>query len=161
MGLKRDVVGELERAIKSRNMKFVTAFHHAASWFFFPVWDNRYDCSNPEYSGLYGPIHKQDEEPNKEFLEEWHGKIIEVIDKYDPDYLWFDFALDIIREDYIKDFVTYYYNKAIERGKEVLITYKAHDLPPGVGMLDLELGQQPKLTHNEWITDSSVDDQGA
>ncbi|MCK5464614.1 MAG: alpha-L-fucosidase, partial [Bacteroidales bacterium] len=47
MGPKRDIVGELATAIKARDMKYVTAFHHAASWFFFPVWDERYDCSNP------------------------------------------------------------------------------------------------------------------
>ena len=98
---------------------------------------------------------------NKEFLDEWHGKIIEVIDKYDPDFIWFDFALDIIREDYVKDFVAYYYNKADERGKDVVISYKHHDLPPGVGLYDLELGQEPELTHYEWITDTSIDDQGA
>ncbi len=28
-------------------------------------------------------------------------------------------------------------------------------------MLDLELGQEPELTHYEWITDTSIDDQGA
>jgi len=110
---------------------------------------------------LYGPIHKEGAEPSREFMDEWHGKIIEVIDKYEPDFLWFDFALDIIREDYIKDFVAYYYNKAAENGKEVVITYKHHDLPPLVGMIDLELGQEPELTPHEWITDTSVDDQGA
>ncbi len=161
MGPKRDIVGELATAIRARDMKFVTAFHHAASWFFFPVWDQSYDCSNPEYAGLYGPVHEEGAEPTKEFMDEWHGKIIEVIDKYDPDFLWFDFALDIIREDYIKDLVAYYYNKAVVTGKEVVITYKHHDLPPLAGLLDLELGQAPVLTHHEWITDTSVDDQGA
>ncbi len=161
MGPKKDIVGELAIAIKSRDMKYVTAFHHAASWFFFPVWDERYDCSNPDFSGLYGPIHEEGAEPSRAFMDDWHGKIIEVIDKYDPDFLWFDFGLDIIREDYILDFVTYYYNKALASGKEVVISYKHHDLPPLAGILDLELGQEPKLTHHEWITDTSVDDQGA
>ena len=41
MGPKRDVVGELARAIKKRDMKFVTAFHHAENWFYFPTWDKR------------------------------------------------------------------------------------------------------------------------
>jgi len=36
-------IGELEKAVKKRDMKFVTAFHHAANWLFFPVWDKRYD----------------------------------------------------------------------------------------------------------------------
>lgn len=161
MGPRRDVVGELEKAIKARDMKFVTAFHHAASWFFFPVWDETKDCSNPEYSGLYGPIHEPGDVPSKEFMDEWYGKLTEVVDKYDPDFIWFDFALDIIREDYVKNFVAYYYNKAIERGKEVVISYKDHDLPPGVALLDHELGQEPELTHKEWITDTSIDDQGA
>jgi alpha-L-fucosidase len=162
MGPKRDVVGELEKAIKAKGMKFVTAFHHAANWFFFPTWDISTDAANPAYSGLYGQIREEDEPyPNEEFLEEWHGKLVEVVDKYDPDFIWFDFALDIIREDYVKDFVAYYYNKAEENSKDVIISYKHHDLPPGVGLYDLELGQEPRLTHYEWITDTSIDDQGA
>ena len=55
MGPKRDVVGELaRRRSRGRGMKFVTAFHHAENWFFFPTWDKRYDCADPRYSGLYG-----------------------------------------------------------------------------------------------------------
>ena len=27
--------------IKKRDMKFVTAFHHAENWNFFPTWDKR------------------------------------------------------------------------------------------------------------------------
>ncbi|MEA1877423.1 MAG: alpha-L-fucosidase, partial [Bacteroidota bacterium] len=157
MGPKRDIVGELEKAIKAKDMKFVTAFHHAASWTFFPTWDKTKDCSNPDFSGLYGPVHEQGEMPNKEFLDEWYGKLIEVVDKYDPDFMWFDFALDRIREDYVKNYVAYYYNKAVERGKDVVISYKGHDLPPGAALLDHELGQEPELTHYDWITDTSID----
>jgi alpha-L-fucosidase len=31
-------------------------------------------------------------------------------------------------------------------------------LPPGAGLLDWELGQEPDLTYYEWITDTSIDD---
>ena len=161
MGPHRDVVGELEKAIKAKNMKYVTAFHHAENWEFFPVWDKTKDCSNAEYSGLYGPVHEKGAVRSMEFLDEWYGKLIEVVDKYDPDFMWFDFALDKIQEDYVKNYVAYYYNKAIDRGKDVVISYKQHDLPPGVALYDLELGQEPGLTHYEWITDTSIDDQGA
>lgn len=161
MGPKRDVVGELERAIKARDMKFVTAFHHAANWMWFPVTDKRYDTSNPEYAGLYGQPHEPGEMRNQEFLDEWYYKIIEVIDNYGPDFIWFDFALDDIAEGYVKDFMSYYYNYADQEGKEVVITYKGHDLVPGSGVRDLELGQESELTYNEWITDNSIDDRGA
>ena len=161
MGPKRDVVGELEKAVKARGMKFVTALHHAENWFFFPVWDKRYDCSDPKYSGLYGFIHERGAPQSREFLEQWYGKTIEVIDKYDPDFIWFDYALCSIHEDYVKEFLAYYYNRAEANKKEVVVTYKDHDLPPGVGLVDYELGQARELTWHEWITDSTVDDQGA
>ncbi len=161
MGPKRDVVGELEKAIKAKNMKFVTAFHHAANWFFFPVWDKQYDTGNPEYSGLYGQQHEEGAMRNQEFINEWYNKIIEVIDNYGPDFIWFDFALDDIPEGYVKDFLAYYYNYAHKNGKEVVVTYKGHDIVPGAGVRDLELGQEPRITYNDWITDSSVDDRGA
>ncbi|MEM8565731.1 MAG: alpha-L-fucosidase [Bacteroidota bacterium] len=161
MGPKKDIVGEFEAAARKHNLKFVTAFHHAANWWFFPVWDERYDTGNPEYAGLYGQPHKEGAMRTQEALEEWYNKIIEVIDNYGPEFIWFDFALDEIPEGVVKDFMAYYYNWALDNDKEVMITYKGHDLIPNSGVRDLELGQEPNLTYNEWITDNSVDDRGA
>lgn len=176
MGPKRDVVGELEKAIKKQGMKFMVALHHAENWWFFPHWRKEYDTSDPRYSGLYGPLHNQewsekmpefkniDEEwslqdkPSKEFLDKWLAKIYEVIDKYQPDMLWFDAALGHVQEDYRRKFLAYYYNKAEELGKDVVVTYKYHHLVPGVGVVDLELGRFNKLTYHIWITDTTVDD---
>ena len=110
MGPKRDVVGELAKAIKKRDMKFVTAFHHAENWFYFPTWDKRYDCGDPRYSGLYGPIHEQGALPTKAFLDQWKGKIIEVIDKYDPDFIWFDFGLRLVTDSYKQDVLAYFHH---------------------------------------------------
>ncbi len=161
MGPKRDIVGELEKAVKKRGMKYVTAFHHAANWFFFPVWNEEYDTGDPKNSGLYGQPHPPGAKRNQDFIDEWYGKIIEVIDNYSPDFIWFDFALDDIPEGYVKDFLAYYYNHAAKADKEVVVTYKGHDIIPGAGVRDLELGQEPGITYNDWITDSSVDDRGA
>ena len=160
MGPKRDIVGELEKAIKARDMKFVTTFHHSASWFYFPVWDERYDSSNPEYSGLYGFIHEEGVEPTKEFLDHYSGKVMEVIDKYDPDFIWFESFLELVREDYYRKITAYYYNNALKNGKEVVLTYKDNDIPPLAGLTDLEGGQEHQLTHHEWITDTDIDVNG-
>jgi len=171
MGPKRDVVGELERAIRKQGMKFMVAFHHAENWWYYPHWRKEFDTSDPRYSGLYGPLHNQDarpdikweeqDKPSKEFLEKWKGKIQEVIDKYKPDLMWFDFMLGGVQEKYRKEILTYYFNKAMEWGREVEVTYKGHDLPPGIGIVDLELGRMSQLTYHEWITDTSVDESGA
>jgi alpha-L-fucosidase len=157
MGRHQDIVGKLAKAIKKRDMKFVTAFHHAENWFYFPTWDKRYDCGDPKYSELYGPIHEKDALPDKPFLDQWKGKIIEVIDKYDPDFIWFDFGLRLITDSYKQEVVAYYYNRAQANKKEVVVSYKGHDLAPGAGLLDLELGQEPVMTYNDWITDTSID----
>jgi len=57
MGPKRDVVGELEKAIRKQGMRFMVALHHAANWWFFPHWKKEFDVSDPRYAGLYGELH--------------------------------------------------------------------------------------------------------
>lgn len=156
MGPKRDVVGEMEQAIRKRGMKFVTSFHHAYNWQYYQVWRGKYDVADPAYEGLYGPMHGENERPNKEFIDEWHGKLIEVIDKYSPDLMWFDFGLEMLPESAIQDYLAYYYNHAVKNGKQVVVTYKDHDLPPGVGVVDLERGRMEKLTYHNWLTDTSI-----
>ncbi|MHC4800381.1 MAG: alpha-L-fucosidase, partial [Planctomycetota bacterium] len=124
---KRDVVGELEKAIKKRNMKFVTAFHHAANWFFFPVKDKRYDTGDPKYSGLYGQPHEEGAMRNQAFIDEWYGKIIEVIDKYSPDFIWFDFALDSIPEGYVVRLRTRLNPRGLRQGLPCLLLQRRHE----------------------------------
>ena len=164
MGPKRDITGELARAMRARSMRFVTPFHHARLWWEYPVQDERFDCSDPQYAGLYGPSHGPEERPNKQYLDVWLGKLKEVVDKYEPDLIWFDFMLNEIKESYRREFLAYYYNKSIEWGKEVVVTYKKvlgrHHLPPNVAVLDLELGKMNEMTEHVWITDSTVDAGG-
>ncbi len=157
MGPKRDVVGQLSKAIKKQDMKFMTALHHAEHWFYFPVWDKRYDVSDPRYAGLYGQSHEKGALPDKKFLDVWIGKLKEVVDNYDPDLVWFDYGLQLIQQGYKEEFAQYYFNRAARLGKEVTITYKYHDLTPGVGIYDLELGRESNMTYSEWITDSTID----
>lgn len=167
MGPKQDVVGKLEQAIRKQGMKFLVALHHAENWWFFPHWRKEFDTSDPEYAGLYGTAHNLDGDvgsgffdqakPDQAFLETWTGKIIEVIDRYGPDMLWFDFGLRGIHEHYKKQFLAYYYNWAQERNKEVVVTYKFDNIVPGTGLVDLELGRMGELTAHDWLTDTTVD----
>jgi alpha-L-fucosidase len=169
MGPKRDVVGELARAIRKQDMRYMVALHHAENWWFYPHWIKEFDTADPQYAGLYGEPHDLDgkvdnddffgqSKPSQAFLEMWYGKILEVIDNYEPDMLWFDFGLERIQEQYRKEFLAYYYSKAEEWGRDVLVTYKWHHLVPGTALIDLELGRFDKLTYHEWLTDTTVDD---
>jgi alpha-L-fucosidase len=157
MGPKRDVVGELAKAYKAKGMKFLTAFHHAEHWFYFPVWTKEYDLGDPRYSGLYGVYHEKDALPDKKFMDTWRGKLIEVVENYDPDVVWFDYGLDLVPQWYKKEFAAFYFNRAAAMHKDVTITYKDHYMTPGVGVYDLEQGQEQEMTYCEWITDTTID----
>lgn len=176
MGPRRDVTGELEQAYRSRGMKFLTAFHHIENWRFFPHWAPEYDTSQREYSGLYGEIHNADWGPEKRYVpqpgfdwgdqdlpsqaahELWLGKLTEVIDAYNPDFIWFDFGLDFVNDWYKRAFLTYYRDRAAARNQDVAVSYKWNHLPVGAGLVDLELGRFSEQTYHDWITDTTVDD---
>jgi len=164
MGPKRDVVGELERAIRSQGMRFMVAMHHAENWWFYPHWRKEFDTSDPKYAGLYGEPHDlggpisnewffDQQMPSKSFLDQWLHRLHEVVDRYSPDMVWFDFGISRIDEGYLLDFLSYYYNGGAER----LVTYKDNHLAPNVAVLDYELGREAELTYHEWLTDSTVD----
>lgn len=176
MGPRRDIVGALAQSIRQQGMRYMVALHHAENWWFFPHWRKEFDTSDPRYSGFYGELHNLEwadnppdpktrdnlwelmEPPSKAFLDRWQAKTFEVIDNYQPDLIWFDFGIKFIQEHYKRAMLAYYYNKAAEWGKEVVVTYKWHDLAPGAGVVDLELGRFDTLTYHDWITDTTVDD---
>lgn len=174
MGPKKDVVGELEKSIRKKGMRYMVALHHAENWFFYPHWRKDFDTSDPRYASFYGESHNLEwedavhqggfenfqlqEKPSKAFLDKWLYKIQEVVDNYRPDLLWFDHGLKFIQEHYKQEFLANYYNMALEWGNEVAVIYKWQDLAVGSGVIDLELGRFDDLTYNDWITDTTVDD---
>lgn len=151
MGPKRDITGELVRALRKRNIKIITSFHHAFNvQGYYPVKEG-WDTANPQYGDLYGKF----KDP-KEAYGRWLAKIKEVIDKYQPDQLWFDFGLAKVPDEYKRSMAAYYYNKEAEWKKQVIITRKGNHLPEGVGVLDIERGKMGKPAEHLWQTDDSV-----
>jgi alpha-L-fucosidase len=180
MGPKQDIVAGLARAIRAQGMRYMVALHHAELWYFYPHWEKTYDTSDPRYAGLYGEPHdlrwiddppdipkgpfrfwRMQTRPDKSFHEYWLNKAQEVIDGYRPDLLWLDNGILFLQESYLRQLAAYYYNKGEEWGESVALTYKMNELVPGSALVDLELGRFEELTYHEWITDTSVDDQGA
>ena len=163
MGPHRDILKELSEAVRAKDMKFITSFHHAFHWKYYePSYElEQTDTKDLSYTGvdkIYPPMHEPGAPATEEFLKMWLAKTKEVVDKYQPDYLWFDFGWrEPEFEPYKKDFLAYYYNKAQNWGKDVVVTYKNDHLPPGVATLDLERGKLDTLSKEPWITDTSVD----
>lgn len=142
MGPRRDVVGELERAIRDQGLKFIASLHHHRRWGWFPTYDTNMDTSDPMYAGLYGPVlpsdafkySNPDPPPSTAFQDEWLAKTREVIDGYHPDLLMFDDRMSIIEEQYRQEMVCHFYQTALDEGRDVALSYHNTDLPVGVGL---------------------------
>lgn len=135
MGPHRDILGEMFRAIQKQGMKTVATFHERPKDFFDAgrlYCPKGVDVNDPKYSGLYV----------KSSYDVLNKKLLEVVDKYCPDQLWFEDKYS--GEINWKPFITYYYNSAEEWGKEVMITQKHNEAPLSCSVLDLEDGIFPK-----------------
>jgi alpha-L-fucosidase len=166
MGPGRDIVGEIEEAIRKQGLKFITTFHHQWLYAWYPTWDPSTGTADPEFKDLYGPIVPSTAWgtresgillPDEAFNKRWQSRVLEVIDKYQPDLIWFDNKLNLIDSTYRLDFLSYYYNRALEWDREVVVTYKFHDLKPWAGVLDIERARMSELKDFPWLTDDSVD----
>lgn len=167
MGPRRDVVGEMAVALRKRGLKFIATYHRHWMYSWFPTWDAEADASDPAFAGLYGPkvpegtfvmaAQPTDPLPDEAFNREWYDRIIEVVDKYEPDLVWFDNKMDIIDEEYRRKFLSYYYNAGLQQNREVVATYKFTDFQPGSAVLDLERARMSESKSFPWLTDDSID----
>jgi alpha-L-fucosidase len=146
-GPKLDLVGLLTDAIRKKNMKVILSMHHAynITGYYGPA----PKTNDPKLQMLYG---QQGKEKNEAF---WLSKHKEIIDNYKPDILWQDFNLHIISQSVLLEFLSYYYNKAAEWGKEVVATYK-DGLNTKCAVLDYERGGPADVTDNYWLTDDAI-----
>ena len=169
IGPRRDIVGEMARAIRKRQMKFITTFHHAKvgraaegdpdkhRWHYLGR-EKYLEREAPEKIGsddeslqkLYGTM------PWPKFLQLWQALLAEVIDNYEPDLIWFDSWLDRIPEKSRKEFLAEYFNAAKDWNKDVVVTYKQEDLPADVGVVDYEKGRLDQVTDFTWLTDDTI-----
>ena len=102
MGPKRDVVGELVKEIRKQDMKVITSFHHGFNLEDYYATVPGTATADTEYADLYGKL------PLDEGYERWLEKLKEVIDKYQPDQIWFDWGLRAIPMEYRREFASYY-----------------------------------------------------
>ncbi len=108
----------------------------------------------------------------------WINFAKEVVDNYDPDIFWVDAGFGgskaanhkkvlnqskyigestdfptTLKDNLQREFLSYYFNRALENDKGVEFVYKSYDIPPGIGMRDLENGILDNIAYDVWMTD--------
>jgi alpha-L-fucosidase len=117
-------------------------------------------------AGLYGPARDQKaaengtSPPDAAFLQDWLVRTCEIVDKYQPQLIWFDWWIaQPAFHPYLRKFAAYYYNRGVEWRKGVAINYKKHggsSFPDKAAVLDIERGQLAEIRPFFWQTDTSV-----
>lgn len=173
MGPKRDIVGEMEKAIRKRGLKFLVSLHHQWLWGWYPTWDENTDAGDPRNSSFYGPKYPAtaqaldlplgndgnmaaDPLPSREWQATWLAKTKEVVDRYSPDVLWFDNRMQILSEGVRREMAAHFLNNAHAKGLEPVLNYKRPDMLYGAGTIDLERSRMPDIFPEPWLTDTSV-----
>lgn len=166
MGPRRDICGELAAAVRKQGMEFCVSSHFAWNWRYYFIEDG-FDNADPAYAGLYGRRHDPNAPADEEFLAHWYARTQELIDKYQPSVLWFDFGFCWPEfEPGRREIAAYYYNKQKEWGRGVALNYKRWTkpekgvtevaFPAGSAVLDLEREKSPHIREFFWQTDTSI-----
>ena len=166
-GPRRDVIGELAKALRKEGIVFGASSHRAEHWWFFDQ-GMLFDCDvrDTNYAGLYGPAsnqrvaENQSEPPDRAFLEDWLLRCCEIVDKYRPQVVYFDWWIcQPVFQPYLQRFAAYYYNRAAAWKKPVAINFKrweGESFPEKTGVFDVERGQLQDIRPDFWQTCNSV-----
>ncbi len=171
-----DVLGELKRECEKRDMT-ITASSHRVEHYWFMSGMREFDSGfsgEAEYSDMYWPsykepfgeegaavttdqgsIHVGDLDPI--FMEDWLARTCEIVDKYKPKIMYFDWWIQVsAMKPYLKKFMAYYYNRGLEWGEEVTINYKNDAFQHTSAVRDIERGQLSDVSPFFWQNDTSV-----
>ena len=174
MGPCRDVVGEIKAECEKQGLTLCASTHRAEHYFFMNpgrLYDS--DINNEDYADFYGPaVYCKELAPeiihittadtysvgaSKEWLEDWLVRTCELVDRYQPSVLYFDWWIhNHSFKPYLKKLAAYYYNRAEKWGKEVTINYKHEAFPPSVATFDIERGALTNISPVYWQTDTAI-----
>ena len=171
MGPKRDILGDLAAAVRSEGMHFATSSHRVEhDWFMDGGRSFDSDVNDPKYAAFYGPAHprlvKAGYEDrliedwtyvSPEFKDEWLARTAEIVEKYHPDLIFFDWWIgQPSMRDQLSRFAAYYYNQGVKRGTGAIINYKHDAFQENSAILDIERGQLTDIRKQHWQTDTSL-----
>jgi alpha-L-fucosidase len=145
VGPRRDLVGDLAQAVRDHDMCF-GASYHANYNYYQPGFEGRF--GHPDYSA--GRLGSEESGPGPEYVDFMNAKHRELIRQYDPDILWFDTPNADSDHLRAKELMADFYNRAAERGQEVVVNDRAATDAVG-GTIDPG-DEDESETHGDFVT---------
>jgi alpha-L-fucosidase len=182
MGPHRDVVGELATAARAKGMNFGVSSHTAEHWWWYGrgrSFASDVRDGSPLTEELYGPAAAMNMPgpdgttddtkepdpahlekwlpPTQAWLDNWLARSSELVDKYSPDFIYFDWWIEQpAYKPYLQELTAYYYDRSAARNQQPVLTYKGESMPANVATLDIERGKLDTLRLLPWQTDTSI-----
>ncbi|WNJ19065.1 alpha-L-fucosidase [Pontibacter sp. G13] len=183
-GPRIDIYGELAKEIRKTDLKLIASFHSVTLWGNMSKHNRVYIApdSNYERTGTYPLVYGPEGRFNQKYMAGWLERMKEGYELHQPDMVWvdvgfggtlqlekrkmlvegkmmqgaIDFGVNGIPENIQQAYISSYYNAAEEWGKEVDFVYKSFDIPPGIGMRDIENGNLDGLQYDPWMADINM-----
>lgn len=162
----KDMLGMLQEAAYKEGLKFAASSHRVEHcWFMSGVKELEWGEEEIPYGHMYWPgtkkeltnLEQTDIEMDPLYMEDWLVRNCEIVDKYRPSIMYFDWWIQVVpMKPYLKKFAAYYYNRAKEWGIEVTINFKNDAFMYGVGVPDIERGQLKETSPMFWQNDTAV-----
>ncbi|MDZ8119917.1 alpha-L-fucosidase [Pontiella agarivorans] len=180
MGPKQDLIAGWRKAARKRGLKFGVSVHAARQWSWMtpafgadregPKKGIPYDGHMTKEDGkgkwwegcdpcdLYGPPRTARTPPSQKYLDTFYLRTRELIDRYNPDLLYFDDKQAPLQNVGLK-IAAHYYNRALERhGKvDVVLNTKLNDETTKPALVDdVERGSKNDIDPNPWQIDTCI-----
>jgi len=178
VGPKKDIIGMWRKATLKHGLRFGASAHLARSYSWFnvskgsdkkgPLAGVPYDGAAPEYADFYHEKHddtdrRYPKDPPESWKKQWFNRVKDLVDKYEPDLLYFDGGVPF--GEVGREMVAYYYNantKWHNGNLEAVFNIKRWDdgthgdYREGMCVRDVERGVLSGITKNPWQTDTSI-----
>jgi alpha-L-fucosidase len=172
MGPKKDVVGLWQAAAKKEGLRFGISEHLAASYTWFQTAHSAdktgdkagvpYDGNDPRYEDLYHGKAAADDNgwmtKNPVWQREWFDRIKEVVDLYQPDFLYSDSKIPF--ENVVgRSLIAHFYNQDMAKnGGHLAAVYTCKEASDNRFVQDVEKGVLDSICPFPWQTDTSIGD---
>ena len=168
MGPHRNILLEIKQACERKGLIFGASSHRIEHYFFQGIArkidsdiDREFErgdlywpsvCVDVDFDAVEG-----EGSPSEEYMLDWLVRTCELIDRYRPSILYFDWWIQRTElKPYLKKMLAYYYNRADELNMEVVVNYKHDAIPLGIAVPDIERGQLSSQRSYRWQSDTAM-----
>ncbi|MBP5554330.1 MAG: alpha-L-fucosidase [Lachnospiraceae bacterium] len=167
-GPRKDIDALLEESAKKHGIRFGISSHRFEHWWFLGNGRKFESDIKGEFKrgDFYWPSYPEPADhndfdfkpaPSEEFMQDWLLRVCEMVDKFLPEVIYFDWWIgQSALKPYLKKAAAYYYNVMQSKGLKGIIAAKSDAFAPGSYVRDIERGGLSGSAAYVWQSDTPI-----